>query len=222
MSTVTNMISAGVSSVTGTNQVVGKAASNSFTKLSEELQQVQESTSLTDEEKEAKLAEINKKISDVASAQSTSLNAGGSLMNSMFGSGGSSDGADMSFFFSGGYTISNVKSLYSASKTIEKEARVLSSEIALDKARGRDTSDKAKKLSNLTENVNILNKNLSKQIESALADKEADSETLSVIGKIKAELEENQKKLDKEFGNVSSSEQQAEASDKQTAAAESE
>ena len=64
--------------------------------------------------------------------------------------------------------------------------------------------------------------NISKQIESALADKEADGETLSVIGKIKAEIEENQKKLDKEFGNLSSSEQQTEASDKQTAAAESE
>lgn len=204
MSTITGMINAGAFGVTGSSYAGGASAST-FETLNQELESVKNSTELTDDEKQEKLESINNEISRAASTQSVAMSTKGNLVSSMLGvpDNGDDGFGNAGFFFGTGYTLANVKSLYSASKTIEKEARVLSAQIAVDKIRGLDTADKQEKLANLTENVNILNNNLSSQIESALADKEADKETLSVIGQIKEELEANQKELDKEFGTAS-------------------
>ena len=202
MSTVTSMISAGVSGVSGSSYTSSSSSTSStLQELSNELDSVRSSTTLTDEEKQAQLDSINEKISSLVSTQTTSSSGSSNIVSTMLGQDDDSntDTCDFSFFFGSGYTLANVKSLASASKMIENEARILTSEIAVDKIRGLDTADKEEKLTNLTANVSILNQNLASQIESALADEEADEETLSVIGQINEELKANQEKLDKEF-----------------------
>ena len=212
MSTVTSMISAGVSGVSGSSYTSSSSsASATLDKLSQELVKVRSSTTLTDEEKQEQLNSINEKISDLVSTQTSSASSGSNIVSSMLGQKeDNTDKCDFSFFFGSGYTLANVKSLASASRKIESEARILTGEIAVDKIRGLDTSDKEEKLTNLTANVSILNQNLASQIESALADEGADQETLSVIGQINEELKANQEKLDKEFGKT---EETAEAVD---------
>lgn len=202
MSTVTGMINSGVSGVSGSSYTnSGNSASSSLQKLSNELDEIKSSTTLTDEEKQEQLDSINERISGLVGTQTSYVSSGSDIVSSMLGKDDNDnrDKTDFSFFFGSGYTLQNVVTLASAGKKIENEARILTGEIAVDKIRGLNTSDKEEKLSNLTANVSILNKNLASQIESALADEEADEEILSVIGQINEELKANQEKLDKEF-----------------------
>lgn len=201
MSTVNGLISAGVSSVTGTSTVDSRATEK-LEELEAELQQVNADTTLTDDEKTKKIQSINNEIAQINASSSSvaSLSEDSTLMSSMLAE--NEDSSDFSFFFGSGYTMSNVKSLYQASQTIQNEARTLSSEIAIDKARGVDTTSKQEKLTNLTDNVTILNDNLKSQIETALADEEADEETISVIEKIKASLEAAKTTSDEETETV--------------------
>ena len=58
------------------------------------------------------------------------------------------------------------------------------------------------KLSNLNDSVSFLNSSVSSKVNNALSDNTLDMDSRSVIDRIKDDLEANQKKLDKEFGNT--------------------
>ena len=196
MSTINSTVSAsmGYSSV---NSSVSKKISS----LSEELTRITADTEMSDSQKQQKLDKINKEISDIqlssnalSSSQSSPTS---SLLSAMFGNSdekSSSLSALNDAIFSSGSTLSNVKTLYNASRDIQNQARTLASEIAVDKARGADISDKQNRLSNLVGNVSIIDKKLKSTIDSALESPEKlDEETLSVIDGIKKSLEENEK-----------------------------
>ena len=192
MSSINSLMNSGSSSVNG-NSVAG----TSLNRLSEQLTELEEDTTKSDEYKEKQVAKIKSQMSQAASISANIANAG-NLINGMLGN--NPDSSSSSAFF--GNDVSTMRLLLNASNQSQKEARVLASEIRLDKARGLDTSDKEEKLSNMSANIKIMNNNLSSRINSALADEETDSDTRSVIDKINDQLAENQKKLDKEFGNV--------------------
>lgn len=193
MSNINTLMNAGATSVTGNN-----VYQSTLSKMNDKLDEINADETLSDEQKQKKLDELNSQISSVSTQAASSTSGSDSmLMNSMLGNYSSDDNPfSTNLLFGAGNTLQNVMSLYKAGIGIQKEARILASEIRLDKIRGVDTADKEKKLTNLTENVSILNKSLNSQIDSALADEETDAETISVIDKIKAELEANQKELD--------------------------
>ena len=183
----------------GSASVSGNSvASNSLNKLSEQLSDLESDTTKTDAQKEKQVAKIKSAMSAAASVSANIANAS-SLIGGMLGTNTDSSS------FSGllGNDVSSMRLLLSASSQSQKEARVLASEIQLDKIRGVDTSDKEEKLSNLSSSINIMNNSLSSRINSALADEDTDRDTRAVIDKIKDQLAENQKKLDKEFGHAS-------------------
>lgn len=95
---------------------------------------------------------------------------------------------------------------YQSSLSVQNQARSLSSEIALDKARGVDTSDKQEKLSNLTANISLMNASLKSDVNSALEDKVENEEVVSVIDGIKASLEQYEKDakafVEKKYGTT--------------------
>lgn len=194
MSTITNMIGAGVSSVTGST-----ASDTALSKLSEKLNSLEES-SYSDEYKE------KEKLSDQfdsVSAQLTASYNSASLVTNMLGMSAANT-SDLNMFF--GTDLTSIKTLYSATLTVQKEARTLAAEIRLDKIRGVDTSDKEAKLSNLNDSVSFLNSSVSSKVNNALSDNTLDMDSRSVIDRIKDDLEANQKKLDKEFGNTTDDE----------------
>lgn len=193
MSSINSLMNSGSSSVSGNS-----VASNSLNRLSEQLSDLESDTTKTDAQKEKQVAKIKSAMSAAASVSANIANAS-SLIGGMLGTNTDSSS------FSGllGNDVSSMRLLLSASSQSQKEARVLASEIQLDKIRGVDTSDKEEKLSNLSSSINIMNNSLSSRINSALADEDTDRDTRAVIDKIKDQLAENQKKLDKEFGHAS-------------------
>ncbi len=193
MSSINSLMNAGSSSVTGNS-----VATNSLDRLSEQLTELENDTTKTDEYKEKQVAKIKSQMSTAASISNNIANAS-NLINGMLGA--RTDTVDFAQFF--GNDVSTMRVLLNASSQSQKEARVLASEISLDRARGVDTSDKEERLSNMSANINIMNNSLSSRINNALADEETDRDTRSVIDKINDQLAENQKKLDKEFGHVS-------------------
>lgn len=199
MSTVSNMIGAGL---TGTNGVADNALNN----LSNKLAEIEESDRYSDEYKEKEVDRLSNQISSV-SAQLTSSYNSANIVTSMLGV--SNDNAsDLSMFF--GTDLKSIKALYGATLSVQNEARTLAAEIRMDKIRGVDTSDKEAKLSNLNDSVSFLDKTVSSKIDNALADNTLDMDSRSVIDKIKDDLEANQKKLDKEFGKTTDEEDKAE------------
>ena len=188
MSTVSNMIGAGL---TGTNGIGDSALSN----LSNKLAEVEENENYSDEYKQKEVDRLSSQISAVSAQLTSSYNAG-NLVSSMLGMTGDNT-SDLSMFF--GTDLKSIKTLYSATLSVQKEARTLAAEVRLDKIRGVDTSDKEEKLANLNDSVSFLDKTVSSKIDNALADKNLDMDSRSVIDRIKDELEANQKKLDKEF-----------------------
>lgn len=193
MSSINSLLNAGSSTVSGNS-----VASSSLNKLSERLTELENDTTKTDEYKEEQVAKIKSQMSTAASISANIDNAS-NLINGMLGK--RTDTVDFSSFF--GSDVATMRVLLSSSSQSQKEARVLASEISLDKARGVNTSDKEERLSNMTSNIGIMNNSLSSRINSALADEKTDSDTRAVIDKINDQLAENQKKLDKEFGHVS-------------------
>lgn len=193
MSSINSLMNSGSSSVNGNS-----VASSSLSRLSEQLSDLESDTTKTDAQKEKQVAKIKSAMSAAASVSANIANAS-SLISGMLGT--RSDSADFSALL--GNDVSSMRLLLSASNQSQKEARVLASEIQLDKARGLDTSDKEEKLSNLSSSISIMNNSLSSRINNALADEDTDKDTRAVIDKIKDQLAENQKKLDKEFGHAS-------------------
>ena len=205
MSTVSNMIGAGL---TGTNGIGDNALSN----LSNKLAEIEENENYSDEYKQKEVDRLSNQISAV-SAQLTSSYNSGNLVSSMLGMTGDNT-SDLSMFF--GTDLKSIKTLYSATLSVQKEARTLAAEVRLDKIRGVDTSDKEEKLANLNDSVSFLDKTVSSKIDSALADKNLDTDSRSVIDRIKDELEANQKKLDKEFGKETDEEEKTEKAEEKT------
>lgn len=195
MSSINSLMNAGSSSVTGSS-----VANNALDKLNEKLSEIESDTTKSDEYKQKQIEKINGQMSTAANVQANIANAS-NLINGMLGK---TDVVDFGMFF--GTDLGTVRTLFSASMQSQKEARLLASEISLDKMRGNDTSDKEEKLSNMSANISILNNSLNSRINDVLANEDTDRDTRSVIDKIKDQLDINQKKLDKEFGKVSGDE----------------
>ena len=199
MSSITNMINSGVSSVSGST-----AADSALSNLSNKLAEIEDNDTYSDEYKQKEVDRLSSQISSV-SAQLTSSYNSASLVTSMLGMS-SDDTSDLNMFF--GSDLTTIRSLYNATLSVQKEARTLAAEVRLDKVRGVDTSDKEAKLANLNDSVSFLDKTVSSKIDNALADKDLDMDSRSVIDQIKDGLKANQKKLDKEFGNVTDEEEE--------------
>lgn len=205
MSTVSNLIGAGL---TGTNGVGNTALSN----LSNKLAEIEENDTYSDEYKQKEVDRLSGQISSVSAQLTASYNSA-NLVTSMLGIS-SDDASDLSMFF--GTDLTSIKSLYGATLTVQNEARTLAAEIRMDKIRGVDTSDKEAKLSNLNDSVSFLDKTVSSKIDSALSDNTLDMDSRSVIDRIKDDLKANQKKLDKEFGSTTDEEEKAEKVEEET------
>ena len=204
MSTITNMIGAGATSVTGST-----ASDTALSKLSEKLNSLEESN-YSDEYKEKETEKLSNQFNSVSARLAASYNSA-SLVTNMLGMSAANT-SDLNMFF--GTDLTSIKSLYSATLTVEKEARTLAAEIRLDKIRGVDTSDKEAKLANLNDSVSFLNSSVSSKVNNALSDNTLDMDSRSVIDQIKDELEANQKKLDKEFGNTTDDKDEEKAEEK--------
>lgn len=193
MSSINSLMNSGSSSVSGNS-----VASSSLSRLSEQLSDLESDTTMTDAQKEKQVAKIKSAMSAASSVSANIANAS-SLISGMLGTNTDSSS------FSGllGNDVSSMRLLLSASSQSQKEARVLASEIQLDKIRGLDTSDKEEKLSNLSSSISMMNSSLSSRINNALASEDTDRDTRAIIDKINDQLAENQKKLDKEFGHTS-------------------
>ena len=207
MSSITNMINSGVSSVTGST-----AADSALSNLSNKLAEVEESDKYSDEYKEKEVDRLSSQLSSVSAQLTASYNSA-NLVTSMLGMS-AADTSDLNMFF--GSDLTTIKSLYNATLSVQKEARTLAAEVRLDKIRGVDTSDKEAKLANLNDSVSFLDKSINSKIDSALADKNLDTDSRSVIDRIKDELEANQKKLDKEFGKTTDEEEEAKEVEEET------
>lgn len=189
MSTINSLMNAGSTSTTGNS-----VTSSALNKLTDQLSDLESNTTLSEEAKQRKIDKINSQISTAASVSANIANAG-SLINGMLGR--NTDVVDFSPFF--GTDLATVKIVASSSMQTQKEARLLASEISLDKIRGNDTTDKEERLSNMSANVSILNNSLNKRINTILADEETDRDTRAIIDKINDQLADSQKKLDSEF-----------------------
>ena len=189
MSTINSLMNAGSTSTTGSS-----VTSSALNKLTDQLSDLESNTTLSEEAKQRKIDKINSQISTAASVSANIANAG-SLINGMLGR--NTDVVDFSPFFGTG--LATVKIVASSSMQTQKEARLLASEISLDKIRGNDTTDKEERLSNMSANVSILNNSLNKRINTILADEETDRDTRAIIDKINDQLADSQKKLDSEF-----------------------
>ena len=191
MSSVNNLINSGAASATGSS-----VANKTLNSINEKLSDIENDTNLSDEYKEKQVKKLNSQVSAISNSSANIANAS-NLINGMLGK---SDVSDFSAFF--GNNLSSVRALMKANSVAQNEARTLAAEIRLDKIRGNDTTDKEKKLANLTENSSILNKSLNSRIDTILSDEKTDEDTRSVIDKIKADLDANQEVLDKQFGRT--------------------
>lgn len=203
MSSINSLLNAGSSSVTG-----NAVANSAVNKISEKISDIENDTSKSDEYKQKQIDKLSSQLSTASNVQANIANAS-SLINGMLGK---TDVVDFSYFF--GSDVSTIRTLMNANMQTQKEARVLASEISLDKIRGCDTSDKEEKLSNMSANMSISNNSLNSKINSVLADEKTDKDTRAVIDRIKDSLAAEQKKLDKEFGHTSEDDKTSE--DKKT------
>ena len=199
MSTVTNMIGSGLSNAAGYT-----SGDNALSKLNDRLTEL-EKNDYSDGYKEKETDKLSGQLDSVSAKLAASYNSA-SLVTNMLGMSAANT-SELSMFF--GSDLTAIKSLYSATLTVQKEARILAAEVRLDKIRGVDTSDKEAKLANLNDSVSFLDSTISSKIDNALADKKTNSDSRSVIDRIKDDLAANQKKLDKEFGNVTDEEREA-------------
>lgn len=204
MSSINSLMNAGSSSVTG-----NAVANSAINKISEKISDIESDSSKSDEYKQKQIDKLSSQLSTASNVQANIANAS-SLINGMLGK---TDVVDFSYFFGSG-DISTIRTLMNANMQTQKEARVLASEISLDKIRGCDTSDKEEKLSNMSANMSISNNALNSKINNVLADEKTDRDTRAIIDRIKDSLAAEQKKLDKEFGHTSEDDKTSE--DKKT------
>jgi hypothetical protein len=124
--------------------------------------------------------------SNVSNLFSYMNNSGGSQAGGTWGGGT----FDQSVFFQSGSELSTLQTLNSARIGIENRARALVGEIARERAMGRDVSDRQEALSNLTGNLDILNRNLSNSIDRALSEDggRREGNFIDVVGRIRESM----------------------------------
>ena len=145
---------------------------------------------------EVKDLQNNARMASAAMGVENANNVAGlfSYMNGNSGGGNSGSAVwgggtfDTSAFIESKGTLSELQAMNSARIGIESRARSLVGEIGRDRARGLDVTDKQEALSNLTGNLNILNKNLSNSVDKALSDGKEDKKFTDIVGKIKSTL----------------------------------
>lgn len=191
MSSVNSLLNSGSATATGSS-VANKTLNN----ISDKLSEIEKDTTHSEEYKEKQVKKLNSQVGVISNSSANIANAS-NLINGMLGK---SDVSDFSAFF--GNSLSSVRALMKANTIAQNDARSLAAEIRLDKIRGNDTSDKEARLANLTESTSILNKSLNSRIDTLLSDETTDSDTRSVIDRIKDDLKVSQNKLDKEFGRT--------------------
>lgn len=208
MATVGQIASTGYSSA-ATNAVNKEIsdAKTEYSNLSKNKDLTYEELSKLQKEQKAKIAELEKKLSDAETdaissigSNTSNLLSGNTDTFSLFGNMSNSGQTGFDFFFGAKNTLASLSMVNSARQSIENRARTLSAEIKMDKMRGIDTSGKQEALSNLTSNVTLMNDNLTGNVNKALEKtKEDDSAPYKpIITKIKDQLTATQKELEKE------------------------
>ncbi|MCL1822920.1 MAG: hypothetical protein FWG44_01835 [Oscillospiraceae bacterium] len=202
MATINNTISANYVSS-------NKMTKNEIDELRKKINDLDKDSTLTAEQRTAKKKEYNEQIDalkeETKAGQSASLgNLQGGMMG-LFGGNTDLNQTGFDFFFGAGASMTSLKTINSARLGIESRARTLMSEIRMDQLRGADTSYKREQLANLTENLNIMDKNLSNNIDKAIKDPlPADKNQPSIIDKINADLkkiqEQEEKKVQEKYG----------------------
>lgn len=170
--------------------------------------QLASDTGMTAEEKREANNQISALQKQLAQAQMSAADSEVSgMVSSIFGSlssgkDGVNDLSGLSSLLSASATADYTKAVNSARISIENRSRTLTAEIAMDKMRGVDTSAKEKTLANLTENLTMLDGNLSDKIENALKNTEETDSAEKLADKLsedkkKTESTETDKSADK-------------------------
>jgi hypothetical protein len=147
------------------------------------------SEELREQQAEARMASITAGINNANNVSSLFSYMNSSSDNSNNGGLWGGGTFDTSVFIQSGAELSNLQAMNSARIGIENRARSLVGEIARDRARGVDVSDRQEALGNLTGNLDILNRNLSNSVDRALADGDGRSGNfVDVVGRIRQSL----------------------------------
>lgn len=204
MSTVRNMMATNFASTTN-------AMRNEISELRKKISENNRDTSLTAEQRAEKNKEHNEQIDALNERLSTGnvpMSAGGIEGNNwLFNNNRDQNQTGFDFFFGAGASMATLMTMNSARQGIENRARTLLSEIRMDQLRGVDTSFKREQLSNLTESVNIMNQNLSTNVDRAVAgtQERQSSGGPAIIDRINADLrriqEAEEKRVQEQYGS---------------------
>jgi hypothetical protein len=187
MATINNMIGGNF------NSIANRASQNQMNELRNSFR----NNELTSQEYREQMEELRGQREDLRTAAAEAgLNAANNVADlfSYMNNGGSNQGGgiwgagtfDQSIFTNAGSQMSQLQAMNSARIGIEGRARELVNEIGRDRAMGRDVSDRQEALSNLTGNLDILNRNLSNSIDRALSENGGrDANTVDVLGRIR-------------------------------------
>ena len=189
MATINNMISGGANtSIIRNNQEQMNDLRNQLRNNEIDSKEFREkSLELRDQQADARMGAVQAGINTAANVSSLFSYMNNSSANgapSMWGGGT----FDSSVFINSGAELSTLQAMNSARIGIENRARSLVGEIGRDRARGIDVSDRQEALSNLTGNLDILNRNLSNSIDRALSDGRNDSKFIDIVGRIRESL----------------------------------
>jgi len=178
------------------------AARAEISELRKKMAENNKDNSLTAEQRTEKNKEINAQIdalNDKISSGGVNMSAANvGSTNFLFGNNRDQNQTGFDFFFGAGASLDSLRTVNSARLGIEGRARNLMAEIRMDQMRGRDTSFKQEQLSNLTGNLDIMNKNLASGVDRALAEPKAkQANAPSHIDRINAQLKAMQQKEEK-------------------------
>lgn len=218
MATITSMVRSGYSASNNSLNSIKKQISDT----KEQISALSKNTTLSESEKKSLTDEYNEKLTSlsdqltdaednqVATIQSnasgllgssSSSDSGGNIISQMLGSGSSGNTDTLDTLLGAGASLTSVKAMNKARVGIENRARTLTAEIKMDQMRGIDTSSKKESLANLTENLSIMDNNLSSNVDKTLTEDTTTSTASKplVIDKIKDQLASNAEALAKEY-----------------------
>ncbi|MDR0222999.1 MAG: hypothetical protein LBI38_05660 [Oscillospiraceae bacterium] len=190
MATINSLISANVSK------------NGSVAAVKKEIADLKSKSGETDSaEYKEKMADLKERLGEAtASAVSVNANAvsGITSLFSYMGSGNGGQNFNDEVFFGSGNVLAGLKAMNSARIGIQNQARTLSAQISLDRAKGYDVSAKQETLANLVGNLDILDKNLENSINKAISDNPNDREFISIVDKLRKSLEDKPKETEEE------------------------
>ncbi|MCL2087795.1 MAG: hypothetical protein FWH05_09430 [Oscillospiraceae bacterium] len=205
MATVNTLISGGYAP----NTKAVTESKGEIRALQDKMSALDKNSSLSSAERAEQRKSLQKEINTIKSQMKDTATGGmegadiaaSNLVSTMFGSLNSSAQPDnfnpFDVLLGASAGMSSLRSMNTARVSIENRARVLTSEIAMDKKRGVDVSAKQESLTNLTSNLQIMDNRLNSNVNSALDDKPTPTkEFKSVIDGINDSLAENLKKLE--------------------------